>query len=543
MFTFLSLMYLYNTYCFNATTNLPLQVLQQEDFEPPTRTLMLKCIRKPKWEEAEQAELKSIQDCNVWTKDPQPPDGVKPLPLKWVYKVKKDLQGFFQVFGFDYTETYSPVAKFTSIRLLLAIAVQLGLYIHQMDVDTAFLNAPIDEHIWVKVPDGTNLPPGDNGVYKLLKSLYGLKQAPRCWNNMLNQYLIDEKFERLEADPCLYVKVLTINENGIVKTQFMIVAIYVDDLIIAASTKNLITNIEAIFEKKFKMKKLNRIKHLLGMGILHDKQTNTIFISQEQYISTMVDKISKYRLSEYSTSMDAKKIYSKLQCPKVDTPEALKMRTLPYRELIGTLLWISNGTRPDITYSVTTLARFSSNPAFEHWQAALRVLGYLNHTKHHCIKYTQQLNYSTIVSRGYSRGYLPSFSDYKFYVDASFATDPDSRRSVTGYIFFISGGPVSWQSRLQTSVALSSMEAEYMATTAATQEALWQTRLLQQLGMRVTLPVVLFEDNKSAILFSDHPGDHRTTKHIITRKEFTRDHVKKGDIKLEFVATQDQLAD
>ena len=217
MFTFMSLIHLYNTYCFN-TINVSPQVSQQEDFEPPTRKLMLQCLRKPRWEEAEQSELKSIQECQVWTKEPQPPEGVKPLPLKWVYKVKKDLhgviqrfkarlvvQGFFQVFGFDYTETY----KFTSIRLLLAIAVQLGLYIHQMDVDTAFLNAPIDEHIWVMVPDGTSLPPDDNGIYKLLKSLYGLKQAPRCWNNMINQYLIAEGFERLEADTCLYVLKLT----------------------------------------------------------------------------------------------------------------------------------------------------------------------------------------------------------------------------------------------------------------------------------------------------------------------------------------------
>ena len=202
------------------------------------------------------------------------------------------VQGFFQVFGFDYTDTYSPVAKFTSIRLLLAIAVQLGLYIHQMDVDTAFLNAPIDEHIWVKVPDGTTLPPGDNGVYKLLKSLYGLKQAPRCWNNLINQYLVEKNFVRLEADPCLYVKEIKFKEKEAIRTQFMIVAIYVDDLIIAASTKKLIQKLEAIFEAKFKMKKLNRIKHLLGMGILHEKETNTIYISQERYITTMLEKFS-----------------------------------------------------------------------------------------------------------------------------------------------------------------------------------------------------------------------------------------------------------
>ena len=130
----------------------------------------------------------------MWTRE-QPPYGTKVIPLKWVYKVKKDrleaiqrykcrlvAQGFFQVFGQDHTDTYSPVAKFTSIRTLLAITAQLGLKVHQMDVDTAFLNAPIYEDIWVKAPDGTPLANGDTGIYKLRKALYGLKQAPREWN-------------------------------------------------------------------------------------------------------------------------------------------------------------------------------------------------------------------------------------------------------------------------------------------------------------------------------------------------------------------------
>ena len=138
---------------------------------------------------------------------------------------------------------------------------------------------------------------------------------------------------------------------------------------------------------------------------------------------------------------------------------------------------------------------------------------------------------------------MPRTTDFKCYVDASFASDEDTRRSTTGYVFKISGGPVSWQSRMQTSVALSSMESEYMAASAAAQEAIWLNRLLEELGFRMPKPITIYEDNKAAILFSDHPGDHRRSKHIDTRKYFIREAVINGEIKLEYIPTLDQLAD
>ena len=131
------------------------------------------------------------------------------------HKCRLAAQGFFQVFGQDYTDTYSPVAKFTSIRTLLAISAQLGLQVRQMDVDTAFLNAEISENIWVQVPPGTDLPPGDNGIYKLKKSLYGLEQAPREWNECINNFLVNDlHFERLEADPCIYKRLIHMLRRG-----------------------------------------------------------------------------------------------------------------------------------------------------------------------------------------------------------------------------------------------------------------------------------------------------------------------------------------
>ena len=193
-----------------------------------------------------------------------------------------------------------------------------------MDVDTAFLNADIDEDIWVEIPEGTKLAANDDGIYKLNKSLYGLKQASRNWNNDINEYLITNEFTRLEADPCIYVKIIEVNNNGNITTHYQMVALYVDDLLIAGSTKNLVTKLESFFEAKYKMKKLNVIKQLLGMGIFHDKERNIIYISQQQYILSLVEIFHKYGINDFRTPMDERQHYSKSQMPKLGSPEALQ---------------------------------------------------------------------------------------------------------------------------------------------------------------------------------------------------------------------------
>jgi Reverse transcriptase (RNA-dependent DNA polymerase) len=266
----------------------------------------------------------------------------------------------------------------------------------------------------------------------LIKSLYGLKQASRCWNNLINDYLRESGFQRLEADPCIYVREITVVVNGQKVIKFQIVALYVDDLIIAASNKNLITDLEKVFEARFKVKKLNKIKHILGMGVYHDKDRNIINITQQQYIEESAKRFAKYGISEFRTSMDDRLQLSKQQMPKEGSPEALQMATFSFRELIGTLLWISNGTRPDIVFPVNTLAKYTHNLALLHWRAALRVLVYLKTTKNYCIRYAQQIHQDNIVSTGYMRGILPEQSDFKCYVDASHASDLDTRRSITG---------------------------------------------------------------------------------------------------------------
>ena len=530
----------------------------RDDFEPPNREYMQKCAYKDKWIAGEQEELKSIAKHEVWMKK-APPPGTKILPLKWIYRVKRNrmgevvrwkcrlvAQGFFQVFGEDYDQTYSPVAKFTSIRTVLAISAQLGLTVRQMDVDTVFLNAPIHEDIWVRMPKGTPLADDDDGIYKLKKSLYGLKQAPREWNNHINGFLKERGFQRMEADSCIYIRPEW--DDAAQCNKYSIVALYVDDLIIACSNIQMCKNLEKEFGKQYHMKVLGEIKHILGMDVEIDPVTHVVHMSQAEYIKKSVKDYGKYgpngALKLYSTPMDSRQPFFKGQSPEAGSEEALRMQSRPYRELIGTLLWIANGTRPDISYAVGTLAKYTNNPAELHWHALLRVLGYLAKTVDYCIRYEGVENgKSGVEAIGYSRGILPQVSDFKCYVDASFAADLDTRRSTTGYIFKIAGGPVSWQSRMQTSVALSNVESEYMAASAAAQEAIWLNRLLEEMGFKSKKPITLYEDNKAAILFSDHPGDHRRSKHIDTRKYFLRDAVTNGEIKLEYINTTEQLAD
>jgi hypothetical protein len=233
------------------------------------------------------------------------------------------------------------------------------------------------------------------------------------------------------------------------------------------------------------------------------------------------------------------------------------MEKYPYREAVGSLLWIANGTRPDIAFSVSQVAKFMSNPGMEHWEAVKRILRYLKGTQNVKITYNGLRNVSIA---GYTSGDLPLVNKFKdpkegtsnkrvrinpeLYVDADYAADPDSRRSITGYIFMLAGGPISWQSRQQASVALSTMEAEYMAACAATQEAIWLRLLLKDLHiLDGDQPMVIREDNTACMAYAKNNMDYKKSKHIDVKYHFVRERVASGEIVLEYVKSADQLAD
>jgi hypothetical protein len=285
------------------------------------------------------------------------------------------------------------------------------------------------------------------------------------------------------------------------------------------------------------MKDLGMLEYVLGMEVIQDPAHRTIKLNQTNYIKQLLKKFDLQDSKSVSTPMDSRISLSKSQCPTTEG-EKLFMQSKSYREAVGSLLWVSNGTRPDISYAVNQVARYMENPGVQHWDAVQRILVYLRGSQNKSIVFESDENSAT--TRGY---YSYPKANAQFYVDADHATNKDDRRSVTGYTFVLAGGPVSWQSKTQPTVALSSMEAEYMAACSATQEALWLAMLLEQMSIQISKPIVLNEDNQSCVEFSRNPGNHQRSKHIDTKYHFVRERVAAGDIVLRWIPTTEQIAD
>ena len=421
-----------------------------------------------------------------------------------------------------------------------------------MDVDTAFLNAKVTEDIYIKPPEGFHLPDRMN-CFKLNKALYGLKQSPREWYNNVHGFLLLINFKRLDSVPCLYFRHDT-DDNTI-----CIVCLYVDDFILAGSNLAILDRIKSQMKNKYKMKDLGVVNHILGCEANHDEETSTTYLSQYQYTKSAVEKFFPEGLVVIDSPADPAVTLSRKMTPKT-LEEIEEMKGVRYREAVGTLLWLSLGTRPDICYAVSQAAKFNDCFGREHWKAVKRIFRYLSGTMKLGIKFKSINTSGDYLQRFNSLKYLKDFKVVIYnrgrryiynidiclptgFVDSDHGRDIDSRRSVTGYIFFLGSSPICWQSKQQTSVALSSMEAEYMAACAASQEAIWLGRLLREFGCLFSNPIVMLEDNQSCIHLSKNPGDFAKSKHIDTRYHFVREQVEKGTIILQKIDTKENLAD
>jgi len=474
------------------------------------------------------------------------------------YRARLVAKGFQQTFGLDYFDTYSPVARLSSLRLLYALSVELNLQLAAMDVDAAFLNADLSEDIYIKAPPGQPaLPKGH--VYKLLKSLYGLKQSPKSWNDTLNTFLISEcQLRRLQSESCLYVRT---DGNT---TKCLIVAIYVDDIVIAYNDKSLFKSFQSKLTSRFQCKNLGSLTRVLNMDIARTRDGG-LFLSQESYVNTIMDRFKDHLPPDSNSSQLPFDPYLKLH-----KHGALKGRhdhsakyspedgaqpcssDIPYRAVLGSLLWLAQGTRPDIAYAVTQCAKYAQDPRHAHWCALRKILRYLHGTASLGIHYTKShgqqvhLNIRGLpLPKGYLSSSNPTLSEVHLTasVDADFANDLDDRRSITGYVFYLANAPITWQCKAQTTVALSTMESEYMALAAATQESLWLRMMLEEMGSTVISPIIIHEDNKACQMFADHSGNFARTKHIDYRYHFVRERVHKGDIRVDYIKTDNQVAD
>ena len=495
---------------------------------PSTHKQVLKSPQVSNWLQAEADEIHSLQKKQVLHAT-VPPEGCTLLSTRWIYRVKYSQDGsisrykarlvtkeYEQVLGVDYDETFSPVVRLTSLRIIFAIAAQQHLILHTMDADTAFLNAPIDEDIFIKPPAGIELPPGKT-CFKLLKALYGLKQSPRQWNTHLNGHIEKLGFTKMISDTCVYLKRF---EQGI-----CILAIYVDDLVIAASSLTIINDVKNMFKSIYQIKDLGQINTILGCRVQQNTELSTITMDQSFYVKNILKTFFPQGLNSTETPMASTTILINSDSPST-VEEKEQMLKFPYRQAVGSLLWLAGGTRPDISYSVSQVARFSANPGINHWKAVVKIFRYLQGSINLAIKFTNNSSSNSPLV------------DIVGYVDSDHGRCIDTRRSITAFIFMMSNAPVSWQSKQQTSVALSSM-----ALCAATQEVIWLRRILTDFNNEFNQSIIIYEDNQSCIDYTNNPVQFKRTKHIDQRYHFVKDQALLRTIDVQKIATKENLAD
>jgi hypothetical protein len=463
---------------------------------------------------------------DTWILVPRPKDA-KVVKSRWVlrikdvnnlYKARFCAKGFTQRWGEDYDETFAPVAKYTSIRTLFALlAGRKNTKIHQMDVNTAFLNSALEEVVYVEQPEGYVVPGKEDYVCLLRKALYGLKQSPRAWFQLIATVLVDFDFQQSESDPCIFVHK---NANG----ERTYIALYVDDLIIAGDNEEDIATIKRRLSERFDMKDLGIARRFLGMEIEYGKD-GSIKIHQNRYIQQLLERHGMADCNPVTTPMDTSVKLSSI------TSEEAPADAREYASIVGGLMFAACVTRPDIMCAVGKLSQFLNNPSSKHMSAAKCVLRYLQGTPTLGITYRPP----PLRLQGYS--------------DADWAGDMDTRRSTTGYIVMLNNGAIAWKSRRQPTVALSTMESEYMALTEATKELKWIRTLLAELGYANNNnsedepPTDLFSDNQSAIALAKNPVSHARAKHIDLRHHFVREAIQDKVIWVQYIPTTEMTAD
>ena len=475
------------------------------------------------WQQAIISEINSINDNNTWTLVRRPSDR-KVIGTKFVFKLKDSetptprfkarlvARGYTQVPGLDYTDTFAPVVKATSVRLILAIAASKHLLLYQFDVETAFLNPGIDHEVYVEQPPYFSVRDPKEYVYLLNKALYGLKQSPLLWSNDLKQALLDLGFKQSIADESIFI----LNNGSI----YIILAVYVDDILVLAATQDQIQSIFTSLSAKFKLRNLGPVKKFLGLDIYRPFPTGSVFLSQSTYSRKMLHKFNMADCNPVKTPSEPSFNLHKR------TPDEEPADNELYRQIIGSVMFLSQYTRPDIAHTVSYLSQFNKDPSTAHLRAAKHLLRYIQATKDFAILYDAS---STAYPVGYS--------------DASYANDSDDRKSTSGSLFFYAHGIISFQSQKQPVIALSTMEAEYIALSDAAKEAIFLAKLLRSLKIDIPYPILINVDSESALDHVKNNVKHSRTKHIDVRHHFIRQAYSNGEIALSHVSSSSQIAD
>ena len=483
--------------------------------------LKLRSTADAKYHEAKKEELKSHEEKGTWDIVPLP-EGVKPVTSRWVttdkhgpdgkitkHKARLVARGFQQEEGIDYEETFASVVKPASTRILLALAAILSWFVHQGDVKTAFLNSDLDKPVYMRAPKDIKLPRGF--CLLLIKALYGLKQSPRAWYQKLRDTLISWGWRMSAYDPCVFIN----DSTG------LILEVHVDDINVMGKDIQAILDFKTQISQTFPITDEGECSWYLGMHV--EQKPGEIRIHQKQYIDQIVAKYGFSQAAPVKTPLD-----KDIKLAKQDDYTAHPKFRTEYQSKVGSLNFASNQTRPDIAFATGYIARYASNPNQTHMNAVDRIFAYLKSDPGKAIVYSGKHG---LQLRGF--------------VDSDFAGCEDSRRSTTGWVFTLAGGPVSWSSQRQKTVATSTMDAEYIAGAEAAKEAVWIRNFINDLripGVHIdTVP--LYIDNNSALKLTRNPEFHSRSKHIDVKHHFIREKVEEGVINTKRVGTTDNLAD
>ena len=438
-------------------------------------------------------------------------------------------KGFLQKKGQDYYEVFARTGSYKTKRVGLSMTARWDHELHQMDVPTAFLWADVEEDIYMEIPEGYR--DGKEGlVCKLNKSLYGLKQAPRNWYLLVSKFIKDIGFKATVSDPCLFFRR---SNTG----RLILIFLFVDDFQISFHREDTAewNGLKEKLVKRFNTKDMGESTWILGMRIQRDRKLRTITLSQELYVTKALEK------------------YGLAECKVVDTPEVVGLANSEptedqkkpadrqrFMEITGTLMYAAIATRPDIAHAVHYLASNMLAPTQVHMTAAERVLRYLAGTKDIGLVFGSR-NGDVV---GDSRGRQSQANvDVCAYSDADWANSKGDRKSVTGWVAKVNGDPISWASKKQRTVALSTCEAELYAKAAAIQEVLWLRGLFKELGLQIQTGSVVHGDNQSAISVAKNGVRSDRTKHVDVKYHFVTESIEDGEVQLKWVPTNEQQAD
>ena len=484
------------------------------------------------WLKAMKTELHALESNNTWELVPKPADK-HIVDCKWIFKIKYlpdgsidrykawlVAKGFTQKFGLDFFETFAPVAKMTTVRLFIAVAASQQWPITQLDVTNAFLHGDLHEDVYMRIPPGytqlSSIPAVNaitdigNWVCKLIKSIYGLRQAPRCWFTKFFVTLMKFGFTQCHADNSLF----TYHKGA----HFVAVLVYVDDILITGTCKNLIQQVIQFMAKAFKVKDLGSLKYFLGIEAA--RSLSGIYLHQRKYTLDILTDTGLTAARPSKIPMEQNQTLTTTSSPHLSDKD-----TFLYRRLVGRLIYLTV-TRPDISYSVQVLSQFLAKPRIDHLNAAYKVVRYLKQSPGQGIFFS-----------------INSVPTLTAFCDSDWGGCHQTRHSLTGYCMLFGASIISRKSKKQHTISRSSAEAEYRCMADTCCELTWLLSLFKAFGYHKLTPVTLHCDSKSALHIASNPVFHERTKHIDIDCHLVREQLQLGVIKTQYIPSNAQPAD